>query len=85
MCAATSTTSTTSRAHTTTRLGTDLGGFITPMLTGLEDASRLGDPGLVDRYGLRVAEQVCSGNALRVLHTGWRAANGGSHRLPGRP
>jgi microsomal dipeptidase-like Zn-dependent dipeptidase len=56
------------------------------MLTGLQDASRLGDleAELVDRYGLRVAEQVCSGNALRVLRTGWRAANGGSHRLPGR-
>jgi membrane dipeptidase len=56
-------------------LGSDLGGFIRP-LPGLGDASRLGLLGqaLADRYGERVAEDLCAGNAMRLLKRHWRGA-----------
>jgi microsomal dipeptidase-like Zn-dependent dipeptidase len=62
-------------SHEYTAIGTDLDGYIKPMLTGLEDSSKLADleAALVDRYGLKVAEGICSGNALRMFRAGWRS------------
>lgn len=65
-------------SHEHAAIGTDLDGYIKPMLHGLEDASRLADlqSALVDRYGLTVADRICSGNALRVLRSGWGKKSG---------
>lgn len=54
-------------------IGTDLDGFIKPTLTGLNDSSALKDleRALVLRYKEPLAEQICSGNALRVLLEHW--------------
>jgi microsomal dipeptidase-like Zn-dependent dipeptidase len=57
-------------------IGSDLDGYIKPALPGLEHMGRLRDlqQSLRDRYGPAVSEQICSGNALRVLRGAWRAA-----------
>jgi microsomal dipeptidase-like Zn-dependent dipeptidase len=54
-------------------IGSDLDGYIKPMLAGLEDMSRMKPlaEALHERYGPTLADAVCSGNALRVLRSGW--------------
>ena len=65
-------------------IGSDLDGYIKPALPGLEHQGRMADlqQALATRYGADVAEQIASGNALRVLRTQWgrkrpRAASAG--------
>ena len=57
-------------------IGSDLDGYIKPALPGLEHMGRMRDlqQSLHDRYGPLVSEQICSGNALRVLRSAWQAA-----------
>jgi microsomal dipeptidase-like Zn-dependent dipeptidase len=54
-------------------IGSDLDGYIKPALPGLEHQGRMADlqRALQARYGNDVAEQISSGNALRVLRTQW--------------
>jgi microsomal dipeptidase-like Zn-dependent dipeptidase len=54
-------------------IGSDLDGYIKPALPGLEHQGRMADlqRALQARYGNTVAEQISSGNALRVLRTQW--------------
>jgi microsomal dipeptidase-like Zn-dependent dipeptidase len=56
-------------SHDHIALGTDFDGFIKPTMGGLESAGDLAglEAGLRRRYGNGVAEQITSGNALRVL------------------
>jgi microsomal dipeptidase-like Zn-dependent dipeptidase len=58
-------------------VGTDHDGFVKPTLPGLGDSAQLGrlGPALEARYGRTAAEAIQSGNALRVLHAGWRGAH----------
>ena len=55
-------------------IGSDLDGFIKPTLAGIETAADLRglEERIVGHYGNDVAEQICSGNALRLLRTYWR-------------
>jgi microsomal dipeptidase-like Zn-dependent dipeptidase len=55
-------------------IGSDLDGYIKPALPGLEHMGRMGDlqRSLAARYGAVAGEQICSGNALRVLRDNWR-------------
>jgi microsomal dipeptidase-like Zn-dependent dipeptidase len=55
-------------------IGTDLDGFIKPTLPGLADSAQLArlGPALEARYDSVTAEAIQSGNALRLLRTGWR-------------
>lgn len=57
--------------HEHTAFGSDLD--IKPALPGLQDMSRMAQlrRALGDRYGEAVAEQICGGNALRVLGAHW--------------
>jgi microsomal dipeptidase-like Zn-dependent dipeptidase len=57
-------------------LGSDLDGYIKPTVKGLEDSSKLPAlrAALESHYGEAVAEQICAGNALRVLRSAWRAS-----------
>ena len=51
-------------------IGSDLDGFIKPTLAGIdtaEDMCKL-EVALADRYGPASADQICSGNALRMLY-----------------
>jgi microsomal dipeptidase-like Zn-dependent dipeptidase len=62
--------------HRNLAIGSDLDGFIKPTLAGFDDSqalSRLG-PALEQRYGEAIAQAIQSGNALRILRTGWRGA-----------
>jgi microsomal dipeptidase-like Zn-dependent dipeptidase len=54
-------------------IGSDLDGYIKPALPGLEHQGRMADlqAALRARYGTDVAEQISSGNSLRVLRTQW--------------
>ena len=63
-------------SHRHTGIGSDLDGFIKPMLAGLEDAGRLTllERALVEHYGPHDAELITSGNALRVLRGYWHGA-----------
>jgi microsomal dipeptidase-like Zn-dependent dipeptidase len=56
-------------------VGTDLDGFIKPTLPGLGNSAQLRqlEPALQARYGRTTAEEIQSGNAMRVLRAGWRA------------
>jgi microsomal dipeptidase-like Zn-dependent dipeptidase len=56
-------------------LGSDLDGFIKPTVKGLEDISQTPvlRAALTERYGPDVAEQICAGNALRLLRSYWRS------------
>ncbi len=60
--------------HHVAALGSDLDGFIKPMLPGLEHMGRMADlvAGLERRYGTQVAGAIAGDNALRVLRGGWR-------------
>jgi len=64
--------------HDTAALGSDLDGFIKPMLPGLEHSGRMRDlvAGLQRRYDADVAARIAGLNALRVLRSGWRGAAG---------
>lgn len=62
-------------SHRHSAIGSDFDGFIKPTLGGLEsmaDMRRL-ETALLQRYG-EDAEAIASGNALRVLRSGWRVA-----------
>src|SRR3984885_3933106 len=50
-------------------IGSDLDGYIKPALPGLEDQGGMADlqDALTKRYGSDVAQQISSGNALRIL------------------
>ncbi|MFL5863625.1 MAG: dipeptidase [Solirubrobacteraceae bacterium] len=54
-------------------IGSDLDGYIKPALPGLERQGRMAalQRALEARYGTAVADQICSGNALRILRTQW--------------
>jgi microsomal dipeptidase-like Zn-dependent dipeptidase len=56
-------------------IGSDLDGYIKPALPGLEHMGRMRDlqQSLRNRYGAPASDQICSGNALRVLRAAWRA------------
>ncbi|HEV2749295.1 MAG TPA: membrane dipeptidase [Gemmatimonadales bacterium] len=56
-------------------LGSDLDGYIKPMLPGLEDMAMMPDLAdfLLNQYGPTVADQILSWNALDVLGRGWGA------------
>lgn len=64
--------------HDTAAIGSDLDGYIKPMLPGLEHMGRLRDlvAALRARYGDDVADRIAGANALRVLRGGWRGAPG---------
>ena len=51
-------------------IGSDLDGFIKPTLAGVETAEDMCklEVALADRYGPASADQICSGNALRMLY-----------------
>jgi microsomal dipeptidase-like Zn-dependent dipeptidase len=55
-------------------IGSDLDGYIKPALPGLEHMGHMRrfQQSLRDRYGPAAAEQICNGNALRVLRGAWR-------------
>jgi membrane dipeptidase len=59
--------------HDHIALGTDFDGFIKPTMAGLEGSGDLWqlDAALRRRYGDAVAEQIGSGNTLRVLRQLW--------------
>jgi microsomal dipeptidase-like Zn-dependent dipeptidase len=70
-------------SHRHAAIGSDLDGFIKPILAGLEDAQRLGalQTALTGRYGHSDGELIASGNVLRLLRSHWRIApSGGSGR-----
>jgi membrane dipeptidase len=54
-------------------IGSDLDGFIKPALTGLGHLGHMAalQAQLRQRYGEADAEKICSGNAVRVLASGW--------------
>jgi microsomal dipeptidase-like Zn-dependent dipeptidase len=59
--------------HRHVALGTDFDGFVKPTMTGLEnvrDLRRL-EEALREHYGADTAEQITSGNTLRVLRKLW--------------
>ena len=66
-------------SHRNVGLGTDFDGFIKPTLGGLESEADLAqlDRALHDRYGKESADQITSGNALRLLRGYWRGARQG--------
>ena len=54
-------------------IGSDLDGYIKPALPGLEHQGRMADlqDALTKRYGSDAAQQISSGNALRILRAQW--------------
>ena len=60
--------------HDTAALGSDLDGYIKPMLHGLEHMGCMAALvlALEDRYGADVAGRIAGANALRVLRAGWK-------------
>ena len=63
-------------SHKCTAIGSDLDGFIKPMLRGLEDMAGMWnlEKWLRTEYGA-AADLILSGNALRVLKSAWRRQN----------
>jgi microsomal dipeptidase-like Zn-dependent dipeptidase len=59
--------------HEHIAIGTDFDGFIKPTMAGLDGSSELHklEEALSAKYGAKIAEQIASGNALRVLHQLW--------------
>lgn len=59
--------------HEHIAIGTDFDGFIKPTMTGLERSADLKhlEQALSRRYGAGIAEQIASGNSLRVLRRLW--------------
>jgi microsomal dipeptidase-like Zn-dependent dipeptidase len=66
----------TESSHKCTAIGSDLDGFIKPMLRGLEDMAGMWnlEKWLRTEYGA-VADLILSENALRVLKSAWRRPN----------
>jgi microsomal dipeptidase-like Zn-dependent dipeptidase len=62
-------------SHTHSAIGSDLDGFIKPVLAGLQTEADMKplEQALIARYGTADAKQIASGNALRVLRAGWGA------------
>jgi microsomal dipeptidase-like Zn-dependent dipeptidase len=60
-------------SHRHSAIGSDFDGFIKPTMGGLESMSDMAtlEAELRLRYADNDAEQICSGNALRVLKAGW--------------
>ncbi len=56
-------------SHEYTAFGSDLDGFIKPTLPGLESPAAFAEveQRLAQKYGAAAAQQICSGNAMRVL------------------
>ncbi len=54
-------------------IGSDLDGFIKPMVRGLEHSGRMSalQEALRAEYGEEIAEKICSGNVLRLLQRHW--------------
>ena len=54
-------------------IGSDLDGFIKPMLRGLEHSGRMSalQDALRAEYGEETAEKICNGNVLRLLQRHW--------------
>lgn len=63
-------------SHRHTAIGSDFDGFIKPTMSGLESAADMErlEGALRERYGDTDGERICSGNALRVLESGWGGA-----------
>ena len=61
-------------SHKCTAIGSDLDGFIKPMLRGLEDMAGMSnlENWLRTEYPRAVADLILSENALRVLKSAWR-------------
>jgi len=61
-------------SHKCTAIGSDLDGFIKPMLRGLEDMAGMSnlENWLRTEYPRAVADLILIGNALRVLKSAWR-------------
>jgi microsomal dipeptidase-like Zn-dependent dipeptidase len=66
-------------SHRHAAIGSDFDGFIKPTMGGLESMAdmRTLEGALRDRYGPADGEAICSANALRVLHAGWRGTTAG--------
>jgi microsomal dipeptidase-like Zn-dependent dipeptidase len=66
-------------SHRHAAIGSDHDGFIKPTLAGLENAGQLGsvETALAHHYGGAAAEQIASGNVIRLLRSYWQ---GGSAR-----
>src|SRR5690349_2025207 len=64
-------------SHKCTSIGSDLDGFIKPMLRGLEDMAGMSnlENWLRTEYPRAVADLILSENALRVLKSAWRRPN----------
>jgi microsomal dipeptidase-like Zn-dependent dipeptidase len=64
-------------SHQCTAIGSDLDGFIKPMLRGLEDMAGMAylENWLRTEYPRAVADLILSENALRVLKSAWRRPN----------
>ena len=62
-------------SHRHTAIGSDFDGFIKPTLGSLESMADMAasGAGARTRYGAEDAAAICSGNALRLLRTLWRA------------
>jgi microsomal dipeptidase-like Zn-dependent dipeptidase len=60
-------------SHRHTAIGSDLDGFIKPTLAGLQTMADMKplERALIERYGATEGELIASGNALRVLRSGW--------------
>ncbi|MDQ3851006.1 MAG: dipeptidase [Actinomycetota bacterium] len=56
-------------------IGSDLDGFIRPMVRGLEHMGRMTalQEALRAEYGEEIAEKICNGNVLRLLERHWGA------------
>jgi microsomal dipeptidase-like Zn-dependent dipeptidase len=63
-------------SHEHVAIGSDLDGFIKPTLAGLQTMADMKplEQALIARYGAADAELLASGNALRLLRTGWGGA-----------
>ena len=63
-------------SHRHTAIGSDLDGFIKPTLAGLQTMADMAalERALIDRYGDADGELIASGNALRLLRSGWGGA-----------
>jgi membrane dipeptidase len=61
-------------SHEHTAIGTDLDGFIKPVLSGLDTAANLAalETALAERYGEADSELITSGNVLRLLRNYWQ-------------
>jgi microsomal dipeptidase-like Zn-dependent dipeptidase len=74
-------------SHRCTAIGSDLDGFIKPMLRGLEDMAGMSnlENWLRTEYPRAVADLILSGNALRVLKSAWGKPKCKGHNLPQPP